>query len=160
MRSRCVVVESDYESLYEQFVQKKLPCRYEAVAVRRYFIKKYGAISLDPDLFVELKEDPFFIASNDTHVYAIVQADATVNHSNQQSRWVAVDEGKVIYVVFQSKDGLIDRDFFSVHGHADRVDLLEDKMAMFNGIDPDRAKLDNPDFQRYLKVLQRCGMLT
>jgi hypothetical protein len=150
-------MEPNYEMLYEQFVAKQLPCRFQATEVRRHFIERYGAISLAPTMFPELLEDIYFRTDCDTHIYAIVRADTYVNHHNPYSRWRAVDEGKVSYVVFQSRDGVVDCDYFSLHGDDPR---LEDEIAMFNGIDPHRAKLTNPDFRAYLTIVQRCGLLT
>jgi hypothetical protein len=149
--------EPNYEALYEQFVEKQLPCRFPTTEVRRHFMDRYGAISLAPSMFPELQEDIYFRADCDTHIYAIVRADAYVNHGNPHSRWRAVDEGKVSYVVFQSREGVIDCDYFSLHGNEPR---LEDEIAMFNGIDPKRADLANPDFRAYLTVMQKCGLLT
>jgi hypothetical protein len=149
--------EKKFRRLYDAFVQLKLPYRYEVAFVCRYFANKYGAVELNPLWFVEqLMRDSYFHAAYDTHVLAIGEGIASVRHEDEDSRALAVDHGRIIYIIFQSREGIIDCDFTSIHG--DLPDLHAE-ITVFNGIDATRANLDFPDFRHYLQQLAQLDMV-
>jgi hypothetical protein len=149
--------EKKFRQLFEAFVQLKLPYRYDSAFVCQYFANKYGAVELNPLWFIEeLMRDSYFHADFDTHVLAFGEGVGSVRHEDEDSRAVAVDQGRVIYIIFQSRDGMIDCDFSAVHG--DLPDLYAE-MTVFNGIDQTRVNLDFPDFRHYLQQLAQLDMV-
>lgn len=151
--------EVKYATLSQRFSAQGLPYRYEANYVDLCLKDKYRAIALDPALFQELQADPFYREDCQTHVYAVVrEADSHfIEHDRSEARLDAIDSGRVAYVMFQSKNGLLDCDFMSLHGDFSE---LEQDMMVWNGISQADAQPDNPAFQYYLDLLVANGKLT
>jgi aminopeptidase C len=167
---------------HQKFKQSNIPSRYNLDQIDTILKSKYHAEEVNVKLFLpHLKNDYAFNQSYLTKCYAIQDPSilknlfneeeklenaefvkkhgvfhTKIDHSNLENSLQAVDQGRVLYIFFQSEDGKYINQFMSQNGCCDRIFF---ELIVFRGIDPKDCVLGNQEYKVNLIALVEAGYI-
>ncbi len=169
------------ELAQKEYEKLNMPNKFDLEQIDYILKSKYEAEELDPAIFPELNNDPFFDSSFLTKCYVILNPiildnlftqeeknehteyekkygkfNSKVIHSDPISRIHAMSSGKALYIIFQSNDNKYMRDFVSCQGPSEK---MISELSVLKGISLSECTPDNINYKVYLLNLINAGYI-
>lgn len=164
------------QKLHEKFIHSTLTERFTLNEIKQYLINVYKADLVSKETFEELKDDVGVNFNNIVFCFSITDEEVKNNlltdkekledqeikelilkqsFLSERDKRMALQQADAIHIILESTDGEF-VDNFTLQGGSEKL-LYE--LIFLKGIDSNEHVLGNEEYEMYLEILQKKGLL-